>query len=145
MKYTVSVKIEKDRDTVVNLIQDPTYFKEWMAGLTSYNILEQPEGDIGTVTELNFQDSKGRVTKMVEKIESKNLPEEIVTSYEAGEVYNRCINRFYEIDGNTIYEMETVFKFGLLTNLYIWMFKGVFRQQTRSGMLSFKRFIEERD
>jgi ribosome-associated toxin RatA of RatAB toxin-antitoxin module len=133
--------IDKDRDTVLKLIQDPDHFKDWMDGLTEYKILEKGENDIGTITELSFA-NKGRVSHMIERVESKDLPNEIVTSYEAGKVYNRCYNRFFEEDGQTRYEMETVFKFGFFTTLFIWMFKGMFSRQTESGMLSFKRFVE---
>ncbi len=144
MKYTVNVLIEKDRNKVLELIQDPAHFKDWMEGLIDYNIIEKGENDIGTVTELLFE-KNGKETKMVETVESKDLPNEIVTSYELGKVYNKCTNRFFEEDGMTRYEMETEFSFGFFSNLFMWLFKGMFSKETEKGMLQFKAFVESVD
>lgn len=142
MKYTATVFIEKDRETVVKLIQDPELFKEWMDGLTGYEIKHKTEDQVGTITELRFQDRKGRPSTMTEEVLVVEFPDKVVTTYEAGGVYNRCISKFWEEDEGTVYQMETIFKFGFLTSLFIWLFKGAFRKQTLSGMMSFKNFVE---
>lgn len=145
MKYTVQVFIEKDRQTILDVMQDPDQFQYWMEGLQEYNILHKTENQVGTKTELVFKDVKGRVSTMVEIVESMDLPNEIVTSYEAGGVFNRCINRFDEKEDGTVYEMETIFKFGFFTNLFIWLFKPMFRSQTLKGMTALKRYVEEKE
>lgn len=143
MKYKVKVHIEKNIEEVFDKIRNPSFYKDWMTGLSEYKLVKETDDTIGNMTELYFKDNKGRQTMMVEKIESIHFPNEYITSYEAGKVFNRCINRFTKTEEDTtVYEMETIFKFGFITELYIWLFRGIFVNQTRAGMVSFKHYIE---
>jgi len=144
MKYTVKVKSKSSVETLSKNLQDPSLFKDWMNGLTEYNIIEGEQEKPGCKTELVFTGQRGRSFSMVEKIISMDLPNEVVTSYETDGVYNECKSRFYKEESLSIYEMQTTFDFKFPANLYIWIFKYAFKKQTLRGMTAYRNFIEDK-
>ena len=144
MKYTIKVKSKSSVETLSLNLLNPLLFKEWMEGLSEYNIIEGESQFPGCKTELVFRGQKGRSYRMIEKIISVDHPNEIVTSYETSGVYNECRNRFYKEETLSVYEMETIFDFKFPVNLYIWIFKFAFKKQTLKGMISYRNFIEDK-
>ncbi len=144
MKYTVKVKSRSSVETLSSNLLNPLLFKEWMEELSEYSIIEGDSQKPGCKTELVFSNKRGRTYRMIENIISVKLPNEIVTSYETGGVYNECKSSFYKEDSLNIYEMQTTFDFKFPVNLYIWIFKFAFKKQTLKGMIAYRNFIEDK-
>ncbi len=144
MKYSVSVKINKPLEEVVSSFTNPEEYLLWMKGLVSYDIINESTVLKGRVLRLNFTSQNGRPSTMVEEVIDNSL-NEVVTSYDAGNVYNRCINKFSSEGEETIYQIVTVFKFGFIRNLYMWLFKGAFKQHTLKGIREFKSYMEKEE
>lgn len=142
MKYTVDVVINKDRETVVKELQNRDALFEWMKGLKSIDLIAGELGQKDSEYTMVFTNEKGKEDKMKETITEMNPPKSITTVYEMKGVYNECINRFEEEQDVTRYLMDVDFKFSFPMNLFIWMFKPMFKKQTLSGMNDFKEYVE---
>ncbi len=97
MKYTVTVEIEAPLEKVISLFDDPDNWAKWRDGFVSAETLRGSAGAEGAQTKL-VNRVGGRVTEVLETVERKNLPDEMICIYEAPGfwfgAWNRTINRF---------------------------------------------------
>lgn len=143
MKYEVNVTILKPLEEVVGVMEDTKNAFGWMKGLKEYKLLEGEMGQEGSKYEMIF-DSNGKVEKMTETVVEKKFPDKIVTVYEAGKVWNQCENLFRGHADHTHYKMISTFKFPWYMELFMWMFKPMFKKQTEQGLLDFKEYMESK-
>jgi uncharacterized membrane protein len=143
MKYTVSIDINKPIDEVVRLYDNVDNMKKWMEGFQDIEPIEGTPGMPGARSKLTFETGKRKI-KMVETIQSKNLPEEMTCIYEAKGVYNIVISRFEKIsDNETKCINEQEFRFTGLMKLFGLLMPGAFRKQSMKYLQAFKAFAEE--
>ena len=145
MEYTVEVTIDLPRDRVIELFDSSENLHEWQDGLQSFEHIEGEPGQPGAKSRLMYEMGNRKV-EMIETIEKRALPDEFTAVYEAGGVWNRAANRFYEEgDGTTRWLMDTEFKFsGFMKVISVFM-RGSFPKETRGSMESFKAFAEGQD
>lgn len=143
MKYSVHVDINRPIKHVVALFDDPDNMYKWMRGLKEIEHLEGEPGKAGAKSKLTFVIGK-RDVEMIEVIEKRNLPEEFVGVYEAGQVVNRVSNRFEATGGSsTRYTSDVEFRFGSLSMKVMgWLMPGAFKKQTLQFLNDFKDFAE---
>ena len=142
MKYTVEVIINKDIETVVREIRSRDAAFKWMDNLESFELIEGQLDSLNSKYKMVFN-NKGKIQEMTETITEFNPPRSITTVYEMASVWNECVNRFEDKDGKTVYSMDTTFKFGFLMNLFIWMFKPMFKKESLKGLTAFKEYVEK--
>jgi uncharacterized membrane protein len=141
MKYTVSVTIDQPRDRVIELFDNTENLYKWQSTLESFKVLEGEIGQDGLKSELTYNQGKKKQV-MIETIERFNFPDEMIAIYEAPNVWNRCVNKFYDKGNQTIWEMETEFVMSSWMKLFDVFGKKMFFNQTLSDMNKFKMFAE---
>lgn len=142
MQYTSEVLIDRPREHVVNLFDDPDALHDWVHGLQSVEPLSGEPGQIGARSRMVF-DRDGRTTEMVETIVTRDLPETFVTTYETNGVWNRVTNQFHAPEpGVTRWVALHEFKFSGFMRLIGLLFRGSFPKQTEQDMQRFKQYAE---
>lgn len=142
MKYTVTVTINRSREVVSNGLRSREAAFKWMKGLKSFDLVEGEMDQVNSKYKMVFE-NKGKETTMYETINAFNPPLEFDTTYTVGKVKNYCESKFIEHDGKTEYRMFTEFRFPFPLNIFIWIFKPMFKKETKAGMLDFKNYIEK--
>lgn len=144
MKYTCDIIINKPIEEVVSLFTNPDNMELWMEGLQSFKHISGEPGKEGAKTELDFKMGKREIT-MIETIIKNNLPDEMVTTYEAKGVYNKINTKFQRVDSNsTKYISENYFEFkGLFMKIMGALMPGAFKKQSMKYLLDFKTFAEK--
>ena len=141
MKYTCSIEIDRPRVPVLALFEDTDRMGEWQDGLESFAHVSGEPGTPGAKSEIKYQMGKRRI-EMIETIESYNMPDSMVTIYEAGSVWNRNENRFIEDGSATRWEMDCEFRCGGFMRIMAFVMPGAFKRQTQKMMNDFKFFAE---
>ena len=142
MRYTKQVAINLPRDKVIELFDNPDNLKKWQPSLQSFEHVSGEVGQKGAKSRLIYNE-RNRTMEMTETIEKRALPDEFTAIYEAKGVWNRVCNRFYEEDkSNTLWEMETEFRFSGFMKVFGLLMGGAFPKQTHQTMNDFKIFAE---
>lgn len=141
MKYSTSVTINKDINTVVSAMKDKDAAMNWIEGLQSFELIEGEEGERNSKYKMIFQNGT-KTSEMIETITAVDFPRSITTVYELGTVWNECVNNFKQDEQVTTYTMETTFKFKGLFRLFAWALKPIFKKETLKGMQHFKDYVE---
>lgn len=143
IEYAVEMTIDRPRDTVVALFDDPENLKQWLHGLESLEPIEGEPGAVGSKSRLVFKD-KGRTMEMVETILERSPPHRFRFSYACGKVWNEVDNTFEECGdgGQTRWIGRNVFVLGGWMKLLGIFMRGAFPKQSREHMERFKAFVE---
>ena len=141
MHYSVTVEINLPRERVIELFDNPDNMPNWQPSLLSFTHLTGEAGQAGATSELKYQMGKREIT-MIETITERNLPDVFSGTYETKGVWNQVSNHFVELNGKTMWTMNTVFKCTGMLRIMAWLMPGMFKKQTTADMLSFKAFAE---
>lgn len=141
MRYTCEVLIQKPREEVVKLFENPENLSKWQPTLRELIVISGEHGVDGMKSKLIY-DENGKEFIMMETIETFNLPEGMTAIYEAKNVWNKCINTFEDLGNQTKWSMDTEFKCTGFMRLMTMFGKSVFTKQTQSDMERFKQFAE---
>jgi uncharacterized membrane protein len=142
MRYEVTVTIHKSVEEVVKAIQDREGAFKWIKNLKKFDLIEGEMNMAKSKYIMEFVSDKGKTTTMYEEIESIDVPNEIITVYTSGSVWNRCINRFWGHDDHSHYSMDCEFKFPWYLSIFMWLFKNMFYNQTLKDLEAFKAYVE---
>ena len=144
MRYTEEVTINKPRDEVLALFDNPDNMRHWQTGFISMTPMEGAPGQVGSTSKLHYKIGK-REVEMVETITVRDLPEKFCGTYEAKGVWNALENRFEALDaGTTKWTSEVEFRFSSwMMKIMALVMPGAFRKQTRTFMEDFKAFAEQ--
>lgn len=142
-----SVELDLPINKVVGLFIDKDYFKYWKKDFISYEAVSGLSGEVGAVTRLI-----GKRGTMLETIISKNLPSEIIQTYDhqRGEktmMSHRAINRFVSLTPNkTLYELESEVTQvnSFLIRLMLKLMAGAGKKYAQKQLDQFKAFAERR-
>ncbi|MAM62384.1 SRPBCC family protein [Maritimibacter sp. UBA3975] len=145
MKYIERIVIDRPRDAVVALFDDPDNLAKWQEGLVSFTHLSGEPGREGSQSKLVFR-MGSRTIEMVETLEVRALPDRFTAVYEADGMWNRNENHFEELDdGATEWTMLCEFQpSNFLLKVMAIVTPGMFKKQTRNNMEAFKEFAEGR-
>ena len=143
MHYVLQVEIDRPRDEVVRLFDNPENMKHWQPELLSFEPISGTPGQPGAKSSLKYQMGK-REVDMVETITVRRLPDEFSGTYECSGTVNTMTNRFEEAGpGRTRWIAENTFEFGSFwMKLMAMLMPGAFKKQTRKYMQNFKAFAE---
>ena len=141
MKYTIETTINKPKKEVVALYDNIPNLYTWMEGLQSVELLSGEEGKKGAKTKMVFQTGKRNMT-MTETILVNELPDKMVTTYDADGVHNIIFTEFIEEGTQTIYRTYQEFKFKGAMQLIGFFFPKAFKKQSKKYLEDFKRFAE---
>lgn len=142
MKYTVEVIIDLPRDKVIELFDSTENMYNWQPTLKSHKQLSGDPGKKDAKMKLVYNE-RGKDMEMIETIIEQNLPEKMVTAYEAKGVYNVNINNFVEEADKTRWIMEADFKFKGFMRVMAFFMRGAFPKSTLASMNMFKDFAEK--
>lgn len=141
--YQLEIEIDKPREQVVKLFDNPDNLKEWQPGFVSMKQLQGEPGSVGSKCELQYKMGNRNVT-MIETLETRNLPHELHGTYEAKGVWNRVKNFFFEQgEDKTLWKSEIEFKGKGFMWLMMKLMPGSFKKQSYKYMKLFKAFAEK--
>jgi hypothetical protein len=141
----ISVELDLPINKVVDLFADQNNFRYWKKDFIRYEPVSGLSGEVGAVTRLI-----GKRGIMLETIVSKNLPSEIIQTYDhmRGEktmMSHRAINRFVSLTPNkTLYELDsevTQVK-NFLMRLMLKLMAGAGKKYAQGQLDQFKAFAE---
>lgn len=142
MKYTCEIVIDKPRDEVIKLFDNPDNMKFWQKGFINFEHVSGEPGKPGAESLIRYKMGK-REIEMIETITYRNLPEEFHANYLAKGVTNIQKNYFTEENGKTRWKSEAEFKLsGFMKIMAFFTGKGPFKKQTMIFMEDFKSFAE---
>jgi uncharacterized membrane protein len=142
MEYTSEIDIDRPRDEVVAIFDDPDNLPRWQKGLQSFEHLTGEPGRPGATSRLVFQEGRRRI-EMVETITERDLPDRFSGTYDAKGVHNIVDNTFTEpAPGRTRWTMRNVFEFRGVMKVASLLFRRSIPGTTRAQMEAFKAFAE---
>jgi hypothetical protein len=142
MKYTCEIVIDKPREEVIKLFDNPDNMKYWQKGLVSFEHITGEPGKPGAESLLRYKMGK-REIEMIETITYRSLPDEFHGNYVARGVTNIQKNYFKDEGDKTRWISEAEFKFsGFMKIMAFLMGKKAFQKQTQTYMEDFKAFAE---
>ncbi len=88
MKYSCEVTIDRPRDVVVKLFDNPDNMPKWMDDLEKFEHMEGTPGQPGAKSRLTFKSGR-RTFDLIETVTSNNLPDEMTGTYESKVAFNK--------------------------------------------------------
>ena len=146
MKFTCSVDINVAIDDLIPLWEDPENLVHWQDHFLRLEHIHGDPGEPGAQTKFFYKQGKGEM-ELLETITLKDLPQEMIATYEHKSMTNIMTNRFHILSpGKTRWETEieyTQFK-GLIVNVMAKLFPGMFKKQVQKWLDQFKHFAESK-
>ncbi|MFP4479130.1 MAG: SRPBCC family protein [Candidatus Izemoplasmatales bacterium] len=134
LKYTCEIVINKDIHSVTKKMIDYESMKKWQKSLLTFKTIKGIPGQEKSLTKLYFDNDM----IMTETIEKNLLPNRLIQVYEVTGVWNRCVNDFLDLKGQTKWILETEFIIKKDIDLPV----DAFKKKTLRAMEDFKDFIE---
>ncbi len=141
MKYAFELEIDRPRERVVELFDNPENLMRWMPDLIRFEPVLGVPGQVGAKSRLVFRTPAGEL-EMLETVTVRNLPEELSGVYETKMGVSRITNRFVENGGRTRWIADTDFQGTGAMKLVAMAMGGAIRAQTGKVMRRFKEFVE---
>ncbi|MCA9893748.1 MAG: SRPBCC family protein [Anaerolineae bacterium] len=142
MRYSCEITIDRPRDEVIALFEDPENMKHWQPTLKSFEPISGQPGKVGSKSRLVY-DMNGRDMVMTETITQQNFPESFSAVYDADNVHNVMDNHFYAEDDKTRWVATSEFRFsGWMRLMALIMREGSFKKESMENMQRFKSFAE---
>ena len=142
MKYTCEIVVDRPREAMVALFDNPDNMKHWQPELQSFTALAGTPGQPGATSKLVYK-MGSRVIEMVETVTERNLPDTFAGTYSAKGVFNTVRNTFQDEGASTRWIMETDFQFSGFMKIIALFMPGMFRKQSLKMMQQFKVFAEK--
>ena len=153
MEFTVSLRIARPRDRVLELLTDPAHHAAWLRGLVAHELVEGREGHVGAVSPVVMSAGKGtmeaRETVALREPERLgDVPSDVVVRYErellTEGMWSAAKEHLHDLgDGTTLWESENEYRFSALPmRLLAPLMRGAFRKQTLAHMEDFRAFAE---
>jgi len=143
MRFSHEVVINKSREEVWKLFDNPDNMNKWQPTLKSFEHQSGEQGQAGATSKLTY-DENGRKIVLIETIKSRNYPEEFSGSYSSSHGDNHLTNRFIALeDGATKWTMDCEFiVHSLFLKIFSPLIKGMFVKRVTGDMDRFKQFAE---
>lgn len=141
MKYSCQIDIDRPRDRVLELFEDPESLKHWQDGLEVFEPLSENRTAKGAQTRLVYKMGK-RDIEMIETLDEYAPPDRMSAIYTAKGVWNHNLNRFIDLGDRTRWEVDTEFRCSGFMRIMAFFMPGMFRKQTEKFMQQFKDYVE---
>ncbi len=144
MRYQLELDIEAPRERVLELFLDPENLPRWQPSLVKF---EPISGDgmrgVGAKSKQLHRMGK-RDVEMIATVTAYKHPDEFAATFESHDVWNLIENRFVDVGQNRTKWLLTseCRSANLLMKLFMTLFPGMLKKQTRSFMKDFKGFVE---
>lgn len=143
MRYSISNTINKSLDHIIAKFTEPEGAKNWMDGLERIEYTSGTPGTLGAKSDFYFI-HKGKEMKISETILEQNLPNQIKFGYQSPMGYNEVEMLFEEnTDGTVTQTNNSYFEMKGFGKIMGFLFKGMFKKQTRTFLEGFKKYAEE--
>ncbi len=144
MKFSGHIDIEKPRELVVELFQDPDNLAKWQDGFQKIEHISGEKGARGSVSMLYYVMNK-RPLELKETILNNNLPDSFEAFYEHIHMDNTMRCSFIELSEKSTrysYEFEYTRFSGFMPKMMALFFPGMFKKQGEKWISQFKKFVE---
>jgi hypothetical protein len=145
MKYRTEILIEKPLEEVIKKMDSSDNMKHWQDDLISTEHISGTPGEFGARMKLNYSFGKRNI-ELIETITKQNLPHEFHATYNTKGIRNIQQNYFESTkEGHTKWIAENKFEpTTFKMNAMLVLMPGAFKKQTKSYMVNFKKFVEQR-
>ncbi|WP_434739309.1 SRPBCC family protein [Micromonospora sp. SH-82] len=154
MKYTNSIEIALPRETVVQLLADPTHLPKWLRGMVLHEPVNGTHGQVGTTSRVVMQSGKStmELTETITRRDPADLhgiPTDVVVHFDRETVgagmWSAVRDRLTEAGPETtLWVSDSEFRFNSLPmKLVGLLMPGAFRKQSQQHMQDFKAFAEQ--
>lgn len=141
MEYTHEIVINRPRDQVADLFEDPESLHEWQPEFIRTEHKSGEPGKKGAQSVMVYKRGPGTM-EITEIIQVNNLPDEYIAVYETNDVVNTQHNRFIAEGDATRWILDSTFEFKGFMRIMGALMPGQFRKQTLKTMEAFKAFAE---
>lgn len=142
MKYSLSNTISSTPQHVAVKISDPEGVKEWTENLQEIRAVSGEYCDVGSKRDLHYL-FRGKEMIIQETILENKLPEQIKFSYDSQMGRNIVELRFEQLSENEVKQTSsTTMELKGAMKLFGFLFKSMFKKQSRKYMEGFKKFAE---
>ena len=145
MKFKGSVIINKSRETVIFLILNPKFNKEYQDGFKTKELISGEEGRPNAKSKMLYQYGK-RNMELTETVLNNNLPDTFEAFYHHKHMDNTMKYTFKELAENKTelnYEYEYTRINWFMPKLMAILFPGMYKKQGDKWMTQFKEFAEK--
>lgn len=143
MRFSHEVVINRSREDVWRVFDNPENMPKWQPTLKSFEHRSGERGQPGAVSFLIYEE-KGRTIELTETITTRAYPNEFSGSYAGSHATNNITNRFIPFgEGATKWEMDCEFDFhSFFLKLFSPLMKGMFVKRVVKDMEQFKKLAE---
>jgi uncharacterized protein YndB with AHSA1/START domain len=143
MKFSHAVVINRSREAVWRVFDDPDNMPKWQPTLKAFEHQRGERGQPGAVSKLIYEE-KGRTIELTETITQRAYPNEFSGSYTSSHATNYITNRFIPLgDGVTRWEMDCEFNFhSFFFRVLSPLMKGMIVRRVVKDMEQFKQLAE---
>ena len=142
LELKLAVVIDRPRNHVWQLLDNPDNLKLWQPTLVSITPRSGEPGQTGSVSELVYLRGK-RKCALTETIIVRNQPDEFSVRYDAPGVRTECVNQFIAVDDQkTRWEATNIITFSGVFRLFGWMMKGRIFARIQADLRRFKALAE---
>jgi len=143
MKISHQLIINRDREDVWRLFDNPENMKKWQPSLKKFEHQSGHQGHVGAVSKLTYEEN-GREIVMTETITYRSEPDGFSGEYTTRQAINKISNYFMKVeDGKTRWAVDCEFIFnGFLLKLISPLMKGAIRKRIVKDMNQFKQLAE---
>ncbi len=142
MKYTLTNTIDSSLSNIVQKMSNPEGVKQWTEGLQAVEQVSGKYCDVGSKRNLHylFKDKEMIIT---ETILDQNLPTQIRFAYDSKMGKNIVELLFEQLPGNQVKQTShTTMELKGAMKLLGFIFKPMFKKQSRKYMTAFKKYAE---
>jgi uncharacterized protein YndB with AHSA1/START domain len=144
MQYTIELEIDKPRDELWALFEDPESLPFWQPGFVSIEHIGGEKNQPGCKSRMLYK-NRGRDVELIETIEAFDPPREFTAKFEAKGMEILVKSVFEEIDGGdrTRWISENEGKTsGFFMKLIGILMPGCFKKESMKYNQAFKAFAE---
>jgi hypothetical protein len=142
MNFKYEVVINRSREDVWKLFDNPDNMKKWQPTLKRFEPQSGTPGQVGAVSKLTYEEN-GRAIVLIETITSRNEPNEFSGTYSNPMAINSIKNHFIALDAKrTNWVMDCEFKFHGFWKLLGPLMKGAIKKRTAQDVNRFKQMAE---
>lgn len=144
MKFNGTVEINKPKELVARLFEDPDHLHEYQDGFVRKELVEGNQGMEGAVSTIYYKYGK-RDMVLTETVILNQLPDSFEAFYHHEHMDNKMKCQFTALDENRTrydYEFEYTRIDWFMPKLMAILFPGMYRKQGEKWMRQFKEFVE---
>lgn len=144
MKFALELTLQKSRDEVWRVFDNPENIKAWQPTLVKFENISGAQGQPGAVSRLTYKEGK-REFSLIEKVTHRAEPVQLDGVYENEFADNSIKNTFSIIsDNETLWRVEVEFIFKtFMMKIMGPVMKTNFILRTEKDMQRFKEFVEK--